>query len=259
MKKYLVPFSALVLGTLLVTSVTSYADVKSETTGKVKFVIDESTDPEIINPVDPEDTDEIDSGTSDGGAGQGGNRSFNINWVSNFNFGEINISSREMTQYALPTSLNFKNQKTPLSNLPNFIQVTDNRGKNTGWHVTASATPFKNTEGHELTGAKLLLTDPHVFGTGNNWNTDLEPSPHGTAVDLLQNPEAGNDIIKASAGKGQGTWQMAWAPKEENGEFQFAFAENQGVQLVVPANATPRADSDYSSTITWVLHDTPKD
>lgn len=262
-------FSVIVLSMMATTSIVVNAEkddevISAETTGKVNFKVDETGGPVVVDPTDPDNPNVIDPG--DEGSSGNGKRSFNINWVSNFKFDDMTITGREITQYASSTTLNFKQPEGEGSesieskeNLPNFIQVTDNRGTNTGWKVIASASEFKQAGAgnNVLTGAQLLLTNPQIFNHGSS--PELSPTAHTSGIDLLDNDDQGVEIIKAKGQNGQGTWSMAWSPKAagENYDFSYNDEEDKGVQLIVPMSAKPKIGEAYISTITWVLSDTP--
>ena len=239
---------------------------EANTEGKVSFSVDdEETDPdnpEVVDPTDPDNPGVVDPG--DEGSTGDGKKSFKINWVSNFKFGNMLISGKEMTKYAEPTTLNFKpnedgSERPSKENLPNFVQVTDNRGTNTGWRLTAAASEFTEEDGDStLKGASLIVTNPQLFS--DTENRELAPAPHKKPLNLLDNPGEATTIMTAAKGKGQGTWSMAWSPNAiSDNDFEFAYSEqeNKGVQLSVPLSATPEADKLYTSTINWLLSDTP--
>ena len=265
--KSFIALSALLLGAVSVSSITVLASVENPeaaTTGKVKFKVDDSQEPEVVDPTDPEGKNEVDP-EGEGSTGDG-NKSFNINWISHFKFGEVSISGKTMKIYAEPTKLNFKapaeGVPAPVSkeNLPNFLQVTDNRGTNTGWNVKATATEFigNDTEQSKLTGAELLLTNPQLFATAAN--LELSPVMHDTSLNLLETPGSANLLLNAAANKGQGTWSMAWSPNKKGNDYEFKYNDtgaDKGVQLVVPPTAMPKDKVAYTSTVTWVLSDTP--
>lgn len=260
-------FSSLLLGGQVVRAAVDLP--VATTTGEVSFIAGDGTKPvdpdkpEVVDPTNPDKpvgpVSPVDptnpEGPAEGGGGDG-SHGFNINWVSNFKFSEIEIGN-SMSSYALPTTLYFiqeDGEAVTVGNLANFIQVTDNRGTNTGWHVTAQATPFQEIgteDGAILDGAQLLLNNPII---DMSYNTPaLAPEAHKTELDLLATPDSEQMILTAEVGKGQGTWTMGWDAGEN-----MDYGNGKGVQLVVPMKAKPKANTSYVSNITWTLTDAPK-
>lgn len=266
-------YSVATLGVMMVSvglvQVEAKETISAETKGEVTFKRDDETGPIIVDPTDPENPNVIDP---EGGGGSAGNgtKSFNINWVSEFKFGDMLITGQKISQYADSATLNFigandtDEQIIPKTNLPNFIQVTDNRGTNTGWKVTASASEFRQYDAENqplddksLKGAQLLLTNPQIFSQGSD--EELSPTANANSIDLLENKGTPVSIMTAAEKKGQGTWSLAWSPNSKGEHFEFVYNEgvDKGVQLVVPVTALPEADKTYTSEIEWILSDTP--
>lgn len=261
--------------------------ITAETEADVNFKADdEEVDPEkpeVVDPTEPgEGTGPVDPGGSDGSSGNG-TKSFNINWVSNFRFGTVTIGSSDMTKFAAPTKLAYqavagelKDPDKPWNNDPedpeynpyvkdpveakqldglaNFIQVTDNRGKaENGYKVTVNATEFTGTAG-TLTGAQLFLTGGQLIGAPG-----AEALAPTNAVNATTDLIAGEDVsvIEAAAGKGIGTWTLAWGGTSEEPAL-LNEDPTTGVKLVIPVSASPEADASYKSELTWTLISAPE-
>lgn len=286
----LVSLSVLTLGAPLTQAATGNNGsdpITAKTEADVKFEADEGpVDPEkpvVVPPTEPgTGGGEIDPEGSDGSTGNG-TKAFNINWISNFRFGTLKIGSAEMTKFAAPTKLAYrevigelKDPNKPENNdsnsedynpyikepvaaktlegLANFIQVTDNRGKTeNGYKVTVNATEFTGAKG-ALTGAQLFLTGGHLIGATESEalapTAGLQPG-----TDLI----VGQDltVLSAAPGKGVGTWSLAWGGTADNPAL---LDENPttGVKLVVPVSAAPAADASYKSDLTWTLISAPE-
>lgn len=272
----LVSLCALTIGAPSVLAENPTANTKSD----VKFIEDTSTidpeKPEVVDPTDPEKEPGV---VDPGGEGTGGNgtKAFNINWVSNFKFGEIKIAGKSMTAYAQPTTLNWATETggtlTPTGDktagLANFLQVTDNTGSNAGWNVKVSGTPFYelNDAGQEITtsqlaGAQINLTEPQVVGLLDS--ASLAPTTSVTAdKDILTGT---NTVLQAAAGKGQGTWSLTWGAQADKTTLKgitvasddtTTGAATSGVKLTVPVTAQPKANKSYRSNLVWVLSTAP--
>lgn len=259
----LVIFSTVTLGA----SFAQAADPVANTDADVKFVVDDGEgepmnpkEPEVVDPTDPTGPGkEVDPGEE--GSGGNGTKSFNINWVSNFKFGEIKIGSTTMTAFSAPTTLTWKDGSTPTIGLANFLQVTDNRGTNEGWRVDVTGTPFYELDGAgekatpevTLAGASITLNEGNIVGnTTTQAAADLAPKAFNTGVDILGTGSP-YTVMQAEIGKGQGTWAVNWGA-DNNGT---ALKDNAGVQLSVPVSAQPKANKDYRSTLKWTLMATP--
>ena len=276
MKKIqIISLSALILGALMTGAVAYADDPKATSEADVTFSLDDSpadpTKPEVVDPTDPDNPEkEVDPG--DNGTGGNGTKAFNIKWISNFHFGDIKIKGSAMSAYAKPTTLTWATPSTgvtptPTDNLAPFLQVTDNRGKGTGWNVSVTGTEFveqnlaQGATPTTLTGASIYLTGGNVIGSP-------EMSTHapkivsfgaGNNMDVLANTGSSNTVMNADVGKGQGTWSLAWGGTSVNPAI-LQKANNlpsAGVKFSVPASAFPKEGASYKSTLTWILADVP--
>lgn len=234
---------------------------------------EENQNPDKPNVVDPNTPDEPEKPVFPGtdpeeGSGGNGKSSFNINWVSNFRFGNIKLGSN-MSAFAAPTTLNWAEdngsgtlvptgEKT--ENLAPFLQVTDLRGTNAGWNVTVTGSEFfqLDEEGEPidtkvLAGATVTLNQPSIVGL--EANLPLAP----TAVNATGDKTTGNIVgssslvvLNATANKGQGTWSLMWGAGDDG-----VTDEGNGVELNVPLTALPEADKTYQAEFIWTLNDTP--
>ncbi|WP_239257349.1 WxL domain-containing protein [Listeria ilorinensis] len=197
------------------------------------------TDPtEPVGPKDPADpTDPHEPGT----AGP-----LSIDYVSNFHFGTQKASGKDQVYTA---SLDKVYKKTDGSEVqvPNFVQVTDNRGSNAGWHLTVKQNgQFKTSGSQELDGAQITLKNSHLNGTDM---TDSSIQPTTASGDIVLDPSgAASDVMNAEVNKGMGTWLTSFGDDTTTGA--------KSVELFVPGKAKKEA-SDYSTTLTWTLTDTP--
>lgn len=165
-----------------------------------------------------------------------------LDFVSQFQFGTVGIRSETTTYDALPQKL--LQPADPNDNLrPNYVQVSDRRRENSGWTLRATLRePFESDEGHQLTGARILLDNIDVVTTRENVS---EPPTHKQQAALtVGNAEI---IAQAGANQGRGTWVQRFGDRE---------TMDQSVKLEVPISATPQA-TRYSATILWELSFVP--
>lgn len=165
-----------------------------------------------------------------------------LDFVSQFQFGTVGIRSETTTYDALPQKL--LQPADPNDNLrPNYVQVSDRRRENSGWTLRATLRePFESDEGHQLTGARILLDNIDVVTTRENVS---DPPTHKKQAALtVGNAEI---IAQAGANQGRGTWVQRFGDRE---------TMDQSVKLEVPISATPQA-TRYSATILWELSFVP--
>ncbi|WP_430608341.1 hypothetical protein IGI92_001341 [Enterococcus sp. DIV2379] len=197
----------------------------------------EST-PQPVDPLDP-DTQVNPENPPEIDAEQG---FVSLDFVSQFQFGTVGIRSETTTYDALPQKL--LQPADPNDNLcPNYVQVSDRRRENSGWTLRATLRePFESDEGHQLTGARILLDNIDVVTTRENVS---EPPTHKKQAALtVGNAEI---IAQAGANQGRGTWVQRFGDRE---------TMDQSVKLEVPISATPQA-TRYSATILWELSFVP--
>ncbi|MBA3926217.1 WxL domain-containing protein [Listeria rustica] len=219
----------------------SAAEVGSVTTnGKVKFTKQaEGSVTPPVNPLDPDKT--IDP---DGGEGTGTTGPLNIAYVSSFDFGTQEISGETKTYNAKLDTVKVDGQNIEV---PNSVQVADNRGNNAGWNLTVSqGGQLKDGSARNLEGAQIALkkgTAVTKTGTGvtaPTSNQNITLNPNGTA----------SMVMNAGADQGMGQWVNKFGADNT--------AAVDAVTLTVPGKSAKYADSDYTTTLTWTLSDTPE-
>lgn len=270
----IISFSALTLGAPAVFADEITPEAQSEAT--VLFEANNTDEkPPVVPPTDGGDKEgEIDEKETDGNTGDG-NASFNIAMVSNFRFNDradddgedgfnftkfkpIKLNGNGMTLWAKGTQLGVKlkgdEDTTIYKNIPNFVQVVDNRGELSGWNLSVTATPFegKNKAGEDvsLNGAVLSLNNMSLKG------------PAEVAAPNIMNDEftLGTDssvLMSANPKAGTGSWSLKFGGEEITTQTYGTLVQNTGVKLDIPAKAQPQADVPYKSTLTWVLADGP--
>lgn len=247
---------------------------------------------------------------TDGEKGDG-DPSFNITHVSNFRFNDkerdangvaqlvdgkfvwkpIKLNSNGMTLYAYGTDLTLNRQnsqgkwidaageevdeanaqKLTYSDIPNFVEVTDNRGnKDAGWKLMVSRTEFTSDKG-ELTGSALSLNDSFIAGPAGV--TAPVFSENEVEIPVGDGASTGVEVMSAAKGTGTGTWSLSFGTQGETAVVKQTEDEvppvsykklaltngepDSGVKLVVPAAAQAQTDALYTSNITWTLASVP--
>ncbi|MGM0125946.1 hypothetical protein IGI37_003347 [Enterococcus sp. AZ194] len=194
-----------------------------------------------VNPINPEKP--VTPGT-DG--------PLSIDYVSDFQFNVQQISTKDQTYNAAPQAYTTFDGESTTG--PNFVQVTDTRGTQTGWQlrVTQNA-QFKTAENEELVGAKLNFANGHAISNQQNdldetQKAAITPTVLAETTDKDLTPGVETVIMTAEAGKGAGTWLYDMGTEATAAE---------SVKLSVPGKSSKLLKA-YTSTLTWTLSNTPK-
>ena len=232
-------FSVLALSAMTITtlSTTAFAEeaVEYHSHGVVEFR--PNTDP--TDPVDPENPDPenpvvpTDPSNPGGEPEPGTQGPLSIDYASTFDFGVNKISNKDETYYARAQHYNDGHSDTP-----DYVQVTDNRGTNSGWKLTVKEsgqlTATTDTLNKVLTGAQITLAHPNVTSNASG----------------VTAPTAAED-----------TWEDYWGKVESVQEEDEQGAKQdvnitKDVALSVPGS-TPKDAVKYQTTLTWTLTDVP--
>ncbi len=221
MKKSLLLASTLILGGMFgaVANVSAaegdFVPQPANTAGEITI-----SAPDTLTPVDPE------GGEGDGeGTGQIG--LLTLDYVPNFNFGEIEISSS--TQTVKNTSVN------------PYVQTTDVRGTGEGWSLSLEISPFTSTT-ETLKGAIVTIGGL----TSSVTDTDSTSTPPTSGTDLtfaVGEAAASNVLLNSGANSGMGTWVS-----------KFEKAGEQSVSLTIPSG---NKAGTYTSEFNWTLGNAP--
>ncbi|MGM0126391.1 hypothetical protein IGI37_003820 [Enterococcus sp. AZ194] len=245
------------------------AEKTYDTDGVVQFIPGteptqpvDPTKPDPDNPVKP--VDPVDpTGPKPGTDGP-----LSIDYASSFDFGLNKISNKSEVYYARAQT--YKNDEGAIDktkSTPNYVQVSDNRGSNAGWTLSVKQNgQFNNadTVNKVLTGSVIKLVSP-TLKTQESSTAIAPVSPISTASGLvLDSAGASSVVASAGVGTGAGTWAAAWGEKsdvktvtEKNAAGEDVDAQiTETVSLSVPGS-TPKDAVKYSTTLTWVLSDTP--
>ncbi|WP_429975864.1 WxL domain-containing protein [Enterococcus sp. DIV0086] len=206
----------------------------------------ENPDPEKpVKPIDPTDPEGPNPGT------QG---PLSIDYASSFDFGKNRISNKDQVYFARAQQYQENQKETP-----NFVQISDNRGTNSGWSLTVTQKEqFKATKAtlnSQLIGAQISLANPTV-----NSNAQNVVKPEATNKVALV-PGTASLVAAAKQGTGAGTWATYWGKVEvvaERDETNTVHNVNvtKDVALSVPGS-TPKDAVKYQTKLLWTLTDVP--
>ncbi len=205
-----------------------------ESKGEVGF-LKNSTSPPIVNPLDPDVELEIDT--------EGSTSELSIDYASDLEFGSNQISTSDKTYYAAADVLVAKGSGKEVL-VPNFVQVTDNRGTKVGWTLSVTASDFTTGDGRILKGAYITFNHANTYDA--NSTGDAPTVEQSIALEQVGTPYP---MMIAANGQGSATWGIYFAGGEDDtGDYS--------VTLSVPGESTKMADT-YTSTLTWNLAETP--
>ncbi|MEF7556566.1 WxL domain-containing protein [Bacillus thuringiensis] len=213
-------------------SITDVSFTESKEVTKPVNPLDPTTEVETKDPNDPNDPHE-----------PGTKGPLSIDYVSNFHFGEQVMSGNDQVYTAKLDTVKAVGASES-TEVPNYVQVTDNRGTNKGWKLTVKQNgQFKAGES-ELTGAALNLSNPVANST-----ISKEHAPEVKPVALNPNGDT-QDVAIANTGKGMGTWVTTYGKDAKEG--------TESITLAVPGSTSKVKDAKYQTSLTWTLEDTPQ-
>ncbi|MBC1501329.1 WxL domain-containing protein [Listeria weihenstephanensis] len=195
---------------------------------------------EIVPPVNPVDPTKPVKPVKPGKPGTPGPLS--IDYASSIQFGKHKIADKDVTFYAnLEQVIQLEDGKQ--LEVPNYVQVTDDRGNNGGWQLNVKQASQLKNGNHVLEGAQLTLL-----------NTKLASPSHGNEPivnnNIELNPVSGesSQVMFAKADQGTGTWVSMFGGDVNEGK--------SSIKLTVPGE-TKKYEGNYSTTLIWELLDSP--
>lgn len=130
-----------------------------------------------------------------------------------------------------------------------FIKVTEGSGKKTGWKLKAQMQNFQSESGNSINGVKLFYPNITPTPIKGNSQPNVLPLINGqekSFIDDLSGKILNDDndpiyIAKASAGTGDGMWQLNYQDKNK-------------IQINIPSS---QLIGSYTSTLLYTLEDSP--
>lgn len=186
-------------------------------------------------PVDPEHP-----GDGNGNDNTGNKGDFTLDVVPNYDFGTQKLDGTAHTWNALFFDADKKAVVEGRNSNP-YVQVTDIRPENTGWHVTVKIDDFKTADGKLLSGTVLTLPK------GTAKAADESNKSGDPAINGIEGVNGDDQVLMSSeAGKGTGTWRDIMFDNKDDNQLPTT--------LFVPGSASA---GDYTANLTWTLADTP--
>jgi hypothetical protein len=218
--------AAALLSTSILGGVLVHADEHGDaasSTAKITFTGDNSDPNGPVDPDDPGQPDPTPDPDDPDNPGTGDNGPLSIDHITNITFGTKDISTSSQVYNAM--------------NAKPDVQITDKRGVEGGWSLTAAISKFTASDKSELKGAVLSFKNGDARTASDN--TSAKPTVNENIT--FDNTEAKN-VMTADSLAGQGTWVDVFEGDEGN---------NTNVQLAVPSGSAQA--KEYTATITWTL------
>ncbi|WP_430608955.1 WxL domain-containing protein [Enterococcus sp. MSG3310] len=201
------------------------------------------TDPDADKPIIPVNPLDPDEPVSPGTGGP-----LSLDFISILDFGEQYISNKNQTYYAKPQYLRDETGQVDFDNpVPNYAQITDNRGGEKGWVLTVRQNgQFKSEKNkRDLDGAQITFMNGEVISNSKS----NAPSTVNSTISLVPDEQGASEILMAAKnGEGFGTWIYRM------GDLS---SMEQSIKLDVPGSTVKEEDS-YKTSLIWELKDIPE-
>lgn len=238
-RKFIV-FMSLMLGGTSIEMKEVFADGNIGGKSEAEISYTENTD--ITSPIDPNNPGEIAEIISPIPVQPGTSGPLSVDFAPHVIFGKHDGSQKNDIYYAKLTRVKKKPDGSE-EMVPNFLQLTDNRGKNSGWRLTIKQNGQLKNGTHPLKGAEISLKNITLFSP----NTSGRPIAKKS---VRLDPEGGEptEIARSKEKTGKGTWLIMFGQSEEESKTS--------IQVSVPGT-TEKKKGNYTTSLTWELIDTP--
>lgn len=165
-----------------------------------------------------------------------------VNYISNLQFGNQEANGNDAVFQVKPDRV--INSQDAEIEVPNYVQITDHRGTNSGWTLMVKQDqPFKNGE-HSLEGTEIVFGSPVLSSKSGKEST----APSATKSFTLTADGNAAVVMSAATNQGMGTWVTRFGEDIEGAK--------SGIQLKIPGDSKKVAGF-YQTSLTWTLTDTP--
>lgn len=215
----------------------------------------ENPDPE--DPVGPDPTDPPNPPTR--GA-------LRMDVVPSIHFGEDNKIEAKTQNYYAKFATGIVSGETAVSEITNYLQVTDARGGTQGFKVSVKNDGIFTAGTSKIEGAVLTLGDFSVYSGSNIVDTNVFPTVSATPVAISDN--ANHDLLTAAVGQGYGIWTMPMGDVATKTSGQGVDGtgttgavdstkegRNPAIKLTIPAGQIIQPEVKYTSKLNWTLSD----
>ncbi|MEN2667584.1 WxL domain-containing protein [Listeria aquatica] len=193
-------------------------------------------------PVDPDHPSEEVEPDSIPPANPGTKGPLSIDFASNIQFGSHEITGQTENYFAALTPV--KVLASGISKkVPNYVQVTDNRGTLGGYRLTVKQNGQLRSDQAVLEGAEMVLLNSTLKSA-----TSRKTPQSFQKIVLDATGENASDVIVAKAGTGAGTWVNTFGTDTEQAR--------KSIQVILPKETKKQA-GHYRTTLTWEMIDSP--
>ncbi|WP_207695133.1 WxL domain-containing protein [Enterococcus sp. DIV0212c] len=237
-RKFIIYLTLLLGGTSIETGVVWANESGGKSEAEISYTENTDATPPKL-PTNPEEDVEIvspipvDPGTSG---------PLSVDYAPHVIFGEKEASSKDDIYYAKLAEVK-KPDDSSIKEVPNFLQLTDNRGKSAGWRLTIKQNGQLRNGAYVLKGAEITLKNVSLASPSGG----AEPT---TVQSITLNPDSGEpaEVARSTEQTGKGTWII---------KFGKELKESQkSIQVKVPGK-TEKKQGNYTTSLTWELMDAP--
>ncbi|MCT0022490.1 WxL domain-containing protein [Weissella confusa] len=272
MKKQFTLFAASTLAAMTFVPMVGFADETTpadntpktyQSTGTVTFTAPTTTtkplnpnDPHPNVPVNPKNPD----GKTDPKPGTAGPLS--LDFASSLDFGKQEITSETKDYVASAQQLGDSKDK---NFVPDYVQLTDNRGTFEGWTLSVTQDKqFQTGSGVVLTGAEVTF-DKATHATTNSVNADVINKTKftltpGVETKIMSGQKAAEGKTNATSGTHILRFgdQDSLTKTEKNSDGTSRNVTDPAITLNVPGS-TDKMGQEYTKNFNWTLSNTPSE
>lgn len=234
--------SAVLVGGVAVGGVNVFAEEGATDEGNKEYqsnaIVEFEPSTDKTEPTDPNTPDGKPVGPTEPDPKPGTDGPLSIDFASSLDFEKQKITSEDKVYKARAQKF------TKRADGPNYVQVTDNRGTESGWTLKVKQEKQFAVVGDAdkvLKGAKITFKN----GIVNTVSESAKPSIFANEVTLVPGTEA--TMMEAKDGEGAGTHVLAFGDDATAAE---------SIELAVPGKSTKYAKK-YSTELTWTLSAVP--
>lgn len=210
---------------------TSNGVIKFEPSKEETKPVDPTNPEKPIDPIDPTNPDEKPNPGTPG--------PLSIDFASSLDFGIQKISSNDEVYMAAPQKASAEDGTR---DVPNYVQVTDNRGSLAGWQLQVQQMEQFKSEDNKLTGATITFDNSEIVSASESAKAET----NGRFTLDSENKSLSN-VMTAKKDTGAGTTLNVFGNTE---------SMTKSISLAVPGKTTKYA-TEYRTVFNWVLTDAP--
>ncbi|OEG18124.1 cell surface protein [Enterococcus quebecensis] len=230
----------LILGILTIVQSVTIAQADTGRQSEVEVFFTENKDPTA--PLNPKELSEPVEIISDIPIKPGTPGPLSVDFAPHVVFGEQDGSADDDVYFAQLTKVKTVSDGSE-DEVPNYIQITDNRGKDNGWKLTVKQNGQLRNGDHTLTGAEMMLKNIKLISPNGNkepiYTKDITLDP------INSQPM---EVSRSDEKTGKGTWIIMFGSNLSESK--------KSIQIKVPGDIEKKRGK-YTTSLTWELVDSP--